>query len=212
MATVTTGRVGRPRRFEADALISCALSLGPDHLALRDIADALGVPRTTIYNSVRSSDEVGRMVLASLVAGGYDASWENLEHESWQAWLEAFAQRTRDMLLAAGPWLRFWNPELSTPALRTAELVAAHMVSDGLTPALAVRALWLVDAVVQKSVAWHIQHRWSGDPTSEALIADEHPLLLAGGSVQTAAEEEREFQWYLTCAIEGLRTMFERGT
>ena len=60
-------RLGRPSSFERDELVAVALELGPDNLALRNVAEALGVPRTTVYNHVRSPDELGQLVLSSIL-------------------------------------------------------------------------------------------------------------------------------------------------
>src|SRR5579862_3505070 len=106
VAIAQTGRGrGRPVTIEREQLVAAALELGPDNLALRDIAEALAVPRTTVYYHVRSPTELGRLVLSTLLATGRGAPSLRVDDEPWQAQLESFARRQRNGLLAAGPWL-----------------------------------------------------------------------------------------------------------
>ena len=56
MANAEQVRLGRPSSFEREELIAAALELGPDNHALRNVAEALGVPRTTVCQTRRSAD------------------------------------------------------------------------------------------------------------------------------------------------------------
>src|SRR5438128_7599969 len=104
--TPTERRRGRPAGFAPHELIAAARALGPDRLALRDLADALGVPRTTVYNHVRSPDEVGRLVLASLMTEELATSaWMPHPRASWRTWLDAYAVHVRTAVLDTGAWL-----------------------------------------------------------------------------------------------------------
>ena len=148
-------RAGRPPRFERDELIAAALEVGPDHLALRDVSVVLGAPPTTIYNHVRSSDELGRLVLASLLATEPATSWPLGDEHPWPTLLADFAVRTRAALFAAGSWLKYWTPGIAAAPVRRADRLIARLVGDGFTVEAAGHALALVHAVVQDSVSYH---------------------------------------------------------
>ena len=105
-------RLGLPSSFERDELVAVALELGPDNLALRNVAEALGVPRTTVYNHVRSPDELGQLVLSSIFASLAAPPGAPSSGERWESQLEAFALRHRETLLAAGPWVRYYDPNV----------------------------------------------------------------------------------------------------
>ena len=163
MATTEQPRVGRPSSFERDELVAVALRLGPDDLAVKRVADALDVPRTTVYNHLRSPSELGKLVLSSVLAAveGDDVT---LAGDGWDARLEAFAVHQRDALLAAGPWLRYYDPEvhITSASLRAGDTVLGSLVAAGFTPEAAGRAVIMVLNLVQESVRVHARAQSPG--------------------------------------------------
>ena len=209
-------RAGRPPRFERDELIAAALEVGPEHLALRDVSVVLGAPPTTIYNHVRSSDELGRLVLASLLATEPATPWPLGDEHPWPTLLADFAVRTRAALFAAGSWLKYWTPGIAAAPVRRADRLIARLVGDGFTVEAAGHALALVHAVVQDSVSYHAyvagNARADGVATLlDSLDAAEFPWIAAADKLDDPDHEEARFRHNLASAIDGIRAAFDRS-
>jgi AcrR family transcriptional regulator len=207
----TVGR-GRPRRFEERDLVQAALALGPEQLALGAVSDALGAPRTTIYNHVRSSDDLGRLVLASLLGRSYD-ELPVVDHERpWPDLLTTFADEIRTAMLAAGPWLRYLSPDHVQPVLRRADQVIAALVAQGFTIDAAGNAIGLLHSVVLDSVNFYAALTRTAQPMVpfEMFDADDVPWLKAAHSLASDLDgEARRYRYNLTCAIEGIRVLHD---
>jgi AcrR family transcriptional regulator len=215
MAIAETGRGrGRPLTIEREQLVAAALDLGPDNLALRDIAEALSVPRTTVYYHVRSPTELGRLVLSTLLAAGRGASSSGADDEAWQAQLELFALRQRNGLLAAGPWLRYYDPgvHIGPETLREADHLIGLLVEVGFPVEEAGRALGLLTAVISESVA--AQGRDLDRSAREALYlrhlsAEEFPWIAAARGAGDRRQEE-QFRYNMARAIDGISSSLSR--
>jgi AcrR family transcriptional regulator len=216
MAIAEAGRGrGRPVTVEREQLLAAALDLGPDNLALRDIAEALGVPRTTIYYHVRSPTELGGLVLSALLAAGRRAPGNCAEDETWQTQLELFAVRQRNGLLAAGAWLRYYDPaiHIGPETLREADQLIGLLVEVGFPVEEAGHALGLITAVINESVA--AQGRNLDRSASQAqyllhLSADEFPWIAAARGVGDPDREEEQFRYSLARAIDGISSSLRR--
>ena len=160
VTAVPTRRGGRRSSFEQSELMAVALELGPDNLDMRSVADALAVPRTTVYNHVRSPEELGRLVLSSLLDAWQEPARGPLGVGSLPAQLEAFAMRLRDRLLSVGPWLRYYDPDVHVAAttFRDADYLIGRLVEEGFAVETAGHALSLVTSVVNVAVGAHGQN------------------------------------------------------
>jgi TetR/AcrR family tetracycline transcriptional repressor len=217
MAITSDRGVGRPARFTREQLIAVALERGPDNLNLSDIAKALDVPRTTVYNHVRNPDALGRLVLAAL----YDEHpWPTSPERpgTWQAELEAFADNLRDMTLAAGAWARFGNYEahLSEAMLHQVDRLAGILVESGFPPELTGQILGLVSSLAIDAVA-AVANEHRSPPEAERFVARldaaAFPNLTTVGAAQMgndADQLETQFRFNLRCAIAGIEAAVPR--
>jgi len=215
MAVTETGRGrGRPVTVEREELVAAALDLGPDNLALRDIAEALAVPRTTVYNHVRSPAELGRLVLSALLATGRGAPSTRVDGETWQTQLELFARRQRNGLLAAGPWLRYYDPEvhIGPETLRDADHLIGLLFDVGFTVEEAGHALGLITAVINESVAAQGRNldRSSQAHYLSSVSAEQFPWIAAARGIGDPTREEEQFDYSLACALDGICSSLRR--
>ena len=86
--------MGVARSCRAEDLVAAALRLGPDRLALQDIANELGVTRTSLYYDVRDQAELGRLVLSELIDKTHESHQLPLSDATWEVWLEALGEGT----------------------------------------------------------------------------------------------------------------------
>jgi AcrR family transcriptional regulator len=203
---------GRPRRFDEDDLIQTALAFGPDQLALGAVSDALGAPRTTIYNHVRSTDELGRLVLASLLGRAFDRLPDVDRTQPWPELLTNFADEMRTSMCAAGPWLRYLSANLVRPVVRRADAIIEALVGQGFTVEAAGNAVGLVHSVVLDSVNFYAALTGSSDPIVpfKMFDADDVPWIKAAHSrASDLAGEARRYRYNLTCAVEGIRALLD---
>jgi AcrR family transcriptional regulator len=203
---------GRPRRFQPDEVVAAALELGPEPLALRDVADALQVPRTTIYNHVRSPEALGRLVLASLIEIEHSKPWELADEQPWPELLEVFARRIRGSMLAAGLWLKYWTPEIGAPVLRYADRLIGRLVSEGFSIEAAGHALALIHAVAQDGVMRHAMQTSGPDEDKSPLddLDDRlFPWIVPADTLSDPEREEERFDYNLACAIYGIRAALD---
>jgi TetR/AcrR family tetracycline transcriptional repressor len=210
-----TRRGGRRSSFEQSELIAVALALGPDDLDVRSVADALAVPRTTVYNHVKSPEELGRIVLSSLLDTRHDAATGRLDDAPpWQGELESFALRVRDRLLAAGPWLRYYDPDVHIAAstLRDADRLIGKLVDAGFAVETAGHALSLITSVVNTAVEEH-GRKVARAPGNETYLTrfseEEFPWIAAARVVDDPAREEDQFRFNLRCALAGIAASSE---
>lgn len=205
-------RRGRPSTFDLADLIAVAIELGPDKVTLNKVASALAVPRTTVYNRVRSPTELGQLVLSSLIGAVPPGGGEPAGNAPWQAHLEAFARAQRVALLAAGPWLRFYDPEIHVPreTLQSADCLLEVLAAAGFSAEMAGHALALVTVVVQHSVRLHL-----GDDNPSylsRLSAEEFPWITAAGVIRNPDWDEQQFSYNLQCAVAGISEVLRRAS
>jgi AcrR family transcriptional regulator len=212
--TQTPSGPSRPgQQLDQEKLVAVAVSLGPDRLTLREVADTLGVPRTSVYNHVRSPQALGQLVLSSILDRFEAHPFQPSRSPSWVAQLEAFADRTRAELLAAGPWLRFFNPELHwrRGTLRRADQLLKVMVEAGFSAQAAGRALSLIIAVIQESVMRGPRLRRARaefDHYLHQLDHGEFPWLAAAHS-SADYEGEEQYQFNLSCTLTGIQALLK---
>ena len=109
--------------------------------ALRDVAGALGVPCTTVYNHVRSPEALGRLVLSSILTAYTSPVSRPSEGDPWTKHLQVFADQTRAGMLASGPSLRFYEPaaQITPDMLRRADHLIGILVQAGFSTRKAPR-------------------------------------------------------------------------
>ena len=124
---------GRPRAFNDDDLIRAALELGPDRLGLSEVASALGVPRSTVYNRVANPEDLGALVLSSRLQAVLAAGWTPPAHGDWRDCRRGWVLHLRAAMLGSGPWIRYFQAErhLDAAALTGAESVLERLVAAG---------------------------------------------------------------------------------
>ena len=92
-------RRGRRPVVSREDLVAAALRLGPDRLALQDIANELGVTRTSLYYDVRDQAELGRLVLSELIDKTHESHQLPSSDATWEVWLEDWARALRSRRL-----------------------------------------------------------------------------------------------------------------
>lgn len=213
-------RTGRPASFDQKELVAAALRLSPEGLTLREVADSLEVPRTTVYNRVRNPQELGRMVVSALLEAaerrvpapirerpGREARRKAGEG-SWERALEAFAVGRRDVLVAVGPWLRYFDPavHVGPDSLEIADRLIAMMVKDGFDAEQAGRALSLVTSVINEAVRQHSLglHRRGPEEYLTYVDAERFRWIVAARGISVPEREEEQFIYNLNCALAGI--------
>lgn len=205
-------RRGRPSAFTDDELLAVAQELGPDHLALRDVSAALGVPRTTLYNRITGPEQLGSLVLLSLLRDAAPEPWSPRAEAGWQECLHSFAQNLYDQLVAAGPWLRFFAPEvhIAEQTYAAADRVLESLVVAGLPAVRAGRALWFVCGVVSEGVR---VHGMSLEP-SEVLLRQQtletYRWVSAARPTPGRLEPAEQFAYALERALDGIAADVQR--
>ena len=107
-------------------------------------------------------------------------------------------------MLAAGPWLRFYDPSVHiTPdRLSLADHLIGVIVDEGVPMSLAVRAVTLVTQIVQQSILDHLRLPWGdvddGGPVLDGLDPEEYPSL-AAARVAFAEDSNGEAQYRFSC-------------
>jgi TetR/AcrR family transcriptional regulator, tetracycline repressor protein len=202
-------RRGRPSRIERENLIAVALQLGPENLALSVVAKSLDVPRTTVYNYVRTPEELGQLVLSSLLDALEDSATRVRDLVSWEAQLKRYAINLRDTLIGVGPWLSYYDPDvhIGPSAIREAERIAELLVGDGFSTDTAGHALAMITAIVFEAARVHRQNLTGPVPGYlMSLSKDEFPLLARARSVSDISREDEQFRYSLGCALAGIAT------
>jgi AcrR family transcriptional regulator len=207
-------RTGRPSSFSREQLISAALEIGPHGLSLRAVADLLRVPHTTVYNHVKSTEELGRLVLSDQVTK-HELELVPPPDAPWDVWLETFAERTYAKLAAAQGWLQFWSPQLhvSPRTLESADRLLARMVDAGFTIEAASRAFSCVSGVVSEAASVR-GRRAALQPANDyftGLSAEDYPWIAAAVRPGSEDEDEAQFRFNLRCALEGIRAASGRA-
>ena len=212
-------RRGRPPSFSREELLATARRLGPDGIGLQQVADALGVSRTSLYWHIRDVEELGELVLAELV---HEAAIETdpLPADApWEVWIDAFARTLRRNLLAAGDWLRYGSGRLfyTRRSLRSADALLAALVRDGFTIEDATHAFYFVSEVVYANVRSTIGADVPKEAGRDALLAqlrrldeDDVANLRLAVEIMATTPWERQFEFDLATAIAGLRTRAPR--
>jgi len=206
-------RRGRPPTFTRDELIAAAKQLGPDDLGLQAVARALGVARTTLYWHVRDENELGELVLASILNEAGVRDWAPGD-VPWDEWLAAYARTLRSTLLQADDWLRYATGRLfySHESLVNADRLVAALVADGFSVEEASKAFTMVSEIVFANVRTATE----ADAPKEAgrneflasvraLDRDELPNLRAALKARSSISFEMQFEYDLACALSGIR-------
>lgn len=207
-------RRGRPSSYDRAQLIAVAKRLGPDRLSLTTVANELGVPRTTLYNSLTGPDSLGQLVLSSILSESGATAVRPKRHQPWHDQLEAFAHRERTALLAAGPWLRFYDPSthITPDRLRLADHLIEVIVDDGVPMSLAARALALITQIVQQSILDNLRLPWGdvddSSPMLDGLDPEVYPSLAAARlAFEKDSNGEAQYRFSLRCALAGIAAM-----
>ena len=160
---------GRPRAFNDDDLIRAALQLGPDRLSLSEVAAALGVPRSTVYNRVANPEELGALVLSSRLESVLGAGWVPPADGDWRDCLSSWVLRLRAAMLEGGAWIRFLQParHLNARALAHAEIVRERLLAEGFSVDQAGLAVGLVVSLYRDSAVVRAVIVDSADPGND---------------------------------------------
>lgn len=195
MARPTASVRGRPRAFNDDDLIRAALELGPDRLSLGDVAAALGVPRSTVYNRVANPEDLGALVLSSRLESVLDTGWSAPAQGDWRDCLRSWVLHLRAAMLAGGPWIRYFQAErhLDARALMHAEIVLERLVAEGFSVAQAGRAIGLVVSLYRDSAVVRASR------------------VIAGLDANDPANEQAQFDYNLDRALDGIACTLRRA-
>lgn len=199
--------MGRPpkRLLSRELIAASALELldaeGASGLAMRTLAQHLGVQAPSLYNHVDGQDEV-----IDLVHGLVDAEIDTglLDDQDWRRGLEAFARSYRAAYLRhphALP-LVVRRPVSSPAALGIYEALAAALLRAGLPAAEVMQVSGAFDAVVLGSA---METFIDGFPWQPAEYRAAHPALAAAlEATDRAVVDDAAFDLALTHLLDGL--------
>lgn len=133
---------GRPPKINQDRIIEAAISLGLDSFTMQGIAEHLGVTAPALYSHVAGREEVLELVNVALrgrVAAAADPA------ATWDEWLTAFGRGVRRHLASSVSTL-MEDFRVPGPPDRVAvgERGLQLLIDEGLSPAEAAYAVWLV--------------------------------------------------------------------
>jgi AcrR family transcriptional regulator len=205
--------VGRPRAFSDDELIHAALELGPDDLSVSEVARALGVPRSTVYNRVATPEALGALVLQAKIEEVLSSEW-HLPGGAWPDALWALVERFHQAWIAGGGWIRYYDVaiQVDEQSLRLTEDVMRRMVDQGLSLEEAGRAVQLVmalvrdDAVLRASVVFHGSIIDNVRRVAEEAGLD---LMLDSISRSEGRSDDTRFRDNIALVIDGIRLSHE---
>lgn len=199
--------MGRPpkRLLSRELIAAGALELldaeGPAGLAMRTLAQHLGVQAPSLYNHVDGQDEV-----IDLVQGLVDAEIDIglLDDADWRRGLEAFARSYRAAYLRhphALP-LVVRRPVSSPAALAIYEALAAALLRAGLPADEVMTVSGALDAVVLGSAMETFIDGFPGEP---AEYRAEHPALATAlAATDRATVDDAAFELALGTLLDGL--------
>ena len=133
---------GRPPKISQERIVEAAIQLGLDSFSMQGIAEHLGVTAPALYSHVAGREEVLDLVNAALrdrVAAAADPSG------TWQDWLTTFGRGVRRHLASSVSTLM---EDLRAPGppdrVALGERGLQLLIDEGLSPAEAAYAVWLV--------------------------------------------------------------------
>ena len=100
-------QVGRPARTSLTALQDAALRLGLDHFTLAAVAKEAGIAEATVYNYVRSRDELYRGACDQLFAGVDLAPDPATDTGTWMDYMDAVSARVVPLAAAHPGFTRY---------------------------------------------------------------------------------------------------------
>jgi TetR/AcrR family tetracycline transcriptional repressor len=212
-------RRGRPPTFSREELLAAARRLGPDGIALQNVAHALGVARTSLYWHVRDQDELGELVLAELVHDATAGGWTPEMDAPWSDWLDTYARALRATLLAGAGWLRYATGRLfyTEQAFRAADQLLVALVADGFGIEEATKAYTFVSQLVFANVRSTTESaaRKAGRNAFlvelSSLPPDDVPTLRAAIESMSHVSLDMQFEYNLACALAGIGSRVGRS-
>jgi TetR/AcrR family tetracycline transcriptional repressor len=211
--TMTTpSRRGRPPTFSRDELLATARRLGPDGIGLQNVANELGVARTSLYWHVRDQNELGELVLAEIVHEATAGGWTPDDDASWTVWLQNYTRTLRHTLLTGAGWLRYGTGRLfyTERAFHNADRLLGALLADGFSIEEATRAYTFCSQLVFASVRSATESDQRAAGRDEFLVelsslpADEVPVLRAGLKAMSHTDLDMQFEYNLACALAGI--------
>jgi AcrR family transcriptional regulator len=199
--------VGRPsqRLLSREQIARSALELldadGPAGLAMRGLAQRLGVRAPSLYNHVAGQDEVVDLV-HDLVDAEIDVTL--LDHPDWRHGVEAFARSYRDAYLRhpnAVP-LVVRRPVSSPVALGVYEALAAALLRAGVPAQEVLQVSGALDCIVLGSAVETFIDGFPGGPADYRATS---PALAAALEVtDRAVVDDAAFDLALGLLLDGL--------
>ena len=220
-------RRGRRRVVSREDLIAVALRLGPDGIALQNVAAELGVTRTSLYYYVRDQVELGRLVLKELIDSTSSGHHLPPLDASWEIWLEDWARALRDRRLAVAPWLRYTTGDLFLTEQGLAEMdsLIRRLVESGFSIAAASQAVVFVTGLVLSNVGREVARSATAaaELTDLAVARDrlrarpsnELPSVRSAWETLDHRDPATQFDFELAAAIAGLEVVLglpDRGS
>jgi AcrR family transcriptional regulator len=176
---------GRPPKISQDRIVEAALELGLDSFSMQSIAEHLGVTAPALYSHVAGREEVLDLVNVALrdrVAAAADPEG------TWREWLTAFGRGVR-LHLASSVSTLMEDLRVPGPPDRVAvgERGLQLLIDEGLSPAEAAYAVWLVFRV---AITAGTEDAWSfagflGE--TEQVLAPGRPVELPATAAVYAA-------------------------
>ena len=127
-------RRGRPQRISREQIVSAAVALGsvqdPGDLRMSDVAKALDVGAAALYNHVRDRDELLALVAARILDETEYDDFEPPAGATWQEWITAFAQATREAVIANPQLLQYVRLTSAPTGLRLDRIEHLATVMD----------------------------------------------------------------------------------
>lgn len=225
VVTVKRGR-GRRAVVSREELVAAALRLGPERLALQEVANELGVTRTSLYYYLRDQAELGRLVLSELIDATHDSHRLPPSDATWEVWLEDWARALRGRRLAVAPWLRFasGDPFLTEAGLAEMDMLIGRLVECGFSIDAASQAVVFVTGLVFSNVGREIARSQSAAERPDlkdleaardrlrARPTNELPSVRSAWETLDHREPATQFDFELAAALAGLRVVLQLPT
>jgi AcrR family transcriptional regulator len=169
---------GRPAKISQDRIVEAALDLGLDSFSMQGIAEHLGVTAPALYSHVAGREEVLDLVNAALrdrVAAAAEPAG------TWEEWLTHFGRGVRQHLASSVSTLM---EDLRVPGppdrVAVGERGLQLLIDEGLTPAEAAYAVWLVFRVA-------ITAGPEGASSFAGFLGETEQVLAPGNAVELPA-------------------------
>jgi AcrR family transcriptional regulator len=132
----------RPRgTITQDAVIDAALTIVDrskvDGLTIRAVARQVGAPPMSLYSHFANKEQLLDLMYGEIVRRMYP----DQAHTSWQSELFALCQHIRGVLLEHPHWTALLSRPAAQHSVPVRERILAMMVSDGMSPDVALMAL-----------------------------------------------------------------------